>query len=276
MPAASAPAAGPPSPRPNCPEPIPLPTTVQLSAPSGGALYALVMGCALFRSIDRGDSWKQLPLPTAATGMSFGDDLKGVVVGASGCEVWRSDDGGGAWRRLAATGLPPAGCQGGLSLVDADHGFLALVDSSPSPPLYRTGNGGGTWSAAGALPGSGPINGGVRRLEGVLHAVQGGSVIRSTDAGDHWQVAAALPAGYRWPALVTATRWLLIAPSSSRETTDGGATWHPYTSDYQQAAGVAPAICFADERTGYATVRGAIQRTLDGGAHWSRLRTPGT
>ncbi len=27
---------------------------------------------------------------------------------------------------------------------------------------------------------------------------------------------------------------------------------------------------------GYATVRGGLQRTLDGGIHWSSLHTPGT
>ncbi|HTJ59582.1 MAG TPA: hypothetical protein VL333_00155, partial [Candidatus Saccharimonadales bacterium] len=59
-------------------------------------------------------------------------------------------------------------------------------------------------------------------------------------------------------------------------TTDGGATWHSFTTDYQQAAPVPPVITFGDAQVGYATVRGAIQRTIDGGAHWSAIRTPGT
>jgi photosystem II stability/assembly factor-like uncharacterized protein len=76
---------------------------------------------------------------------------------------------------------------------------------------------------------------------------------------------------------VTTTRWLQIGtPSSSKETTDGGATWHALTTDYSQAAPIAPEIVFADPLVGYATVRGGIQRTVDGGAHWVGIKTPGT
>ena len=33
---------------------------------------------------------------------------------------------------------------------------------------------------------------------------------------------------------------------------------------------------FGDATTGYATVRGSLQRTTDGGAHWTAIKTPGT
>jgi hypothetical protein len=45
-------------------------------------------------------------------------------------------------------------------------------------------------------------------------------------------------------------------------------------SDYSQAAAIPPVVIFADPMVGYATVRGSIQRTGDGGAHWTLLRTP--
>jgi photosystem II stability/assembly factor-like uncharacterized protein len=76
---------------------------------------------------------------------------------------------------------------------------------------------------------------------------------------------------------VSATRWLQIGtPSQSQETTDAGASWHAFATDYQQAAPVNPQIVFGDASTGYATVRGSIQRTTDGGAHWTAVKTPGT
>ena len=73
---------------------------------------------------------------------------------------------------------------------------------------------------------------------------------------------------------MTASRWIeLISPSQSSETTDGGQSWHTLNTDYSQAAPVAPQIVFADANVGYATVRGEIQRTLDGSAHWEMIKT---
>jgi hypothetical protein len=33
---------------------------------------------------------------------------------------------------------------------------------------------------------------------------------------------------------------------------------------------------FGDSLVGYATVRESIRRTVDGGLHWTYIRTPGT
>jgi photosystem II stability/assembly factor-like uncharacterized protein len=71
-------------------------------------------------------------------------------------------------------------------------------------------------------------------------------------------------------------RWLQIEPGSSNQTVDGGASWQQFPSEYTQAAPIAPDVVFADESTGYATVRGAIQRTVDSGTHWTTIKTPGT
>ncbi|HEV2477140.1 MAG TPA: hypothetical protein VGX22_11410, partial [Candidatus Dormibacteraeota bacterium] len=72
---------------------------------------------------------------------------------------------------------------------------------------------------------------------------------------------------------VTSSRWIeLISPDQSSETTDGGQTWHSLNTDYSQAAPIAPQIVFGDANVGYATVRGEIQRTADGGAHWEMIK----
>jgi hypothetical protein len=101
-------------------------------------------------------------------------------------------------------------------------------------------------------------------------------VFRSTDAGATFTYASTAPTffpiGY-----VTQTRWLQIAPpGQSMETTDGGATWHAYSTDYGQAAPTLPDVVFGDASVGYATARGGIKRTTDGGAHWTPITTPGT
>jgi len=78
-------------------------------------------------------------------------------------------------------------------------------------------------------------------------------------------------------AFVTESRWLqVILPGQSVETTDAGRSWHAYASDYGQAAPVSPQVVFGDASVGYATVRGSIQRTEDGGLHWKYIKTPGT
>jgi photosystem II stability/assembly factor-like uncharacterized protein len=101
-------------------------------------------------------------------------------------------------------------------------------------------------------------------------------VYASDDGGATWRHLRSATAGPPF-VLVSATRWLQIGPGGgSRETTDAGVSWHDYASNYGQAAGVAPDVVFGSAQVGYATVRGSIQRTVDGGAHWGYLTTPGT
>ena len=102
-------------------------------------------------------------------------------------------------------------------------------------------------------------------------------VFASLDDGATWTYRVTAPDPDASVVFVTETRWFqLSAGAVSKETTDGGISWHAYPTTYQQAAPIAPAIVFGDAQTGYATVRGTIQRTVDGGAHWTSIRTPGT
>ncbi len=100
----------------------------------------------------------------------------------------------------------------------------------------------------------------------------------STDGGATWVYLAKAPEPAVAVAFVTAARWLHIsnARGASKETTDAGGSWHPYSSDYANAAPITAEFVFGDDRVGYATVRGGIQRTTDGGLHWTGLKTPGT
>ena|SRR5438874_1732732 len=100
-------------------------------------------------------------------------------------------------------------------------------------------------------------------------------VFRSDDAGATW-LSSRLLADVPEPiAIVMPRRWLRFSYPTPQETTDAGATWHVYSTDYRQgAAPVAPPLVFADGSVGYATVPFSLQRTLDGGEHWSGLRIP--
>jgi len=296
----ASPTAVPTSVLPVSPTPIVLPNDAQINAPSGSVVWAVVGGTRLFSSTDRGDAWQERPLTTDPTGngqVSFVDDREGwiSVVGApaTGCQaqlvtIWHTGDAGSTWQQLAGNGLGFNGCKGALRFADRSTGYLAAY----RPLLiYFTVTGGAGWAPSRPLAdppgfttsvGAKELVPGALRVFGavVLADVMGQSThyaYRSSDGGSTWTYASTAPNQLDAIAFVTATRWLQIgAPDASKETTDAGATWHAFVTDYQQAAPVAPAITFGDAQVGYATVRGAIQRTIDGGAHWTPIRTPGT
>jgi photosystem II stability/assembly factor-like uncharacterized protein len=285
--------------------PIILPSFAQVSAPSSSVAWMLVAGSRLFRSVDRGDSWDEHALPSLARSpaISFVSEREGwvasVETSGTSCQsqpiaLWHTTDAAASWQQVAATGITAPTCNASLSFIDAQRGFVAALDQKSGPVIYRTSDGAKTWSASGPLPDPPglPMQGGrpdlqlgrVRAVGSTLLVVaslaaQAGPsthVYRSQDGGATWTYAAAIPSAGTL-AIVTASRWLRIGPpGASFESTDAAATWHPYATDYAQAAPIAPDIAFADANVGYATVRGGLQRTIDGGAHWTTLKTPGT
>ena len=295
--------------------PIPLPNTAQIDAPSGTVVWVLVgdQNGRLFRSADRGDAWRESALPPVAPVVySFTDEREGwAMVPTGGCCVApprggrcgapvalsHTADGGVTWQEIVPTGLaPPGPCKATIRFADAQRGFIAASDPAGSPVVYRSADGGRSWTASARLPD--PPGFATRSDQGQILGVGrigafGATILvtafptspatgvsfvyRSTDAGATWSYASTAPNNTQDVAFVTATRWLQISsPGDSKETMDGGATWHPFTTDYRQAAPVGPTVVFGDAQTGYATARGAIQRTTDGGAHWSAIKTPGT
>ena len=291
---------------------IALPTNAQLSAPSSAVIWVLVQGEYLFRSTDRGTHWEQRPIIGPFFGgvqlleMSFVNEQEGWLTvggprpGSAACaqysvSVWHTTDAGTTWQLLPSAGLAADQCKDGLSFVDSNRGFLDGWDQQHAPVIYRTLDGGKTWTASAALPDppgfkthpNSTIQPGEVRAFGTTllvpatgQAFSGNGfqdVYRSTDGGATWAfVTATSP--YGQIALVTGSRWIQLLPSSARETTNGGRSWHQYPTDYSQAAPVAPQIVFADSDVGYATARGSIARTLDGGLHWSwtAVRSLGT
>ena len=262
-------------------------------------MWALVGGTRLFRSSDRGDTWAERALPTGLANIevAFANDSSGLLLAAgtpaTQCQtqtvtMWRTTDGAGTWQQLAPSGIADAKCKHGLASGDATHAFFTA--STPTDPavIYRTADGGSSWQSSAPLlapPGDTTVFAMPSRPRAIGSVVlldatggqQSKDVFRSSDSGATFSFASKVPTFEGTVAYVTATRWVQIAPpSSSMETTDGGASWHTYTTDYAQAAPIAPDIVFADATVGYATVRGSIQRTTDGGAHWTAIKTPGT
>lgn len=281
---------------------VPLPSFVEIDAPSSDTVWVAVGGALLFRSQDRGMTWQERPLPQGANTpeISFVSAEEGwlMSVGSpgTGCQgqsvtIFHTADGGSTYERAQADGIPFGGCKRGLSFIDARRGFVSTWQRGAMADLYRTQDGGRTWTKATIRPSTrltsrpdssvtldAPQAFGDTLLTSASDS--GGPpnahiVYRSTDGGATWSAIATVNA--RAFAFVTATRWIdLSTPGEFQETNDAGSSWRDLATDYSQAAPVPAAIVFADASVGYATVRGSIQRTMDGGAHWTQLRTPGT
>ena len=285
------------------PTPIPLPTTAQVAAAGNGVVWMFVANTRLFLSRDRGATWTERTAPQVVNGgVAFIDDRNGWALSAgspaTGCasqgyEVWRTTDGAQSWQRVFVDTFTSAGCKSDIAFVDATHGYITVSGRDVRPVILRTADAGATWSASAALPDAPGIPfqpsvtsyapGPVADFGSVLYVdlltFQAGTpkhlIYRSTDRGATWAYDSPTLQSTR-VVFLTATHWIQIVPRDSRETTDAGKTWPFFASDYQQAAPIDPQIAFGDANVGYATVRGAIQRTLDGGAHWGAIKTPGT
>ena len=236
--------------------------------------------------------------------VTFIDDHEGwfvsLATSATQCAtqlltITHTVDGGTTWQTVTPTGIAQAQCKENLVFTDAEHGFLSAWDPNGAPVIYRSGDGARTWSASKPLPdppGFTTTNAGRTLRAGVVRAFgqallveaagqtadgQRRYVFISGDGGTSWRFVADVPDPDAQVVFATGSRWFqLSAGATPKETTDSGASWHAFTTNYTQAAPIAPAVVFGDEQTGYATVRGTIQRTVDGGAHWTSIRTPGT
>jgi photosystem II stability/assembly factor-like uncharacterized protein len=101
-------------------------------------------------------------------------------------------------------------------------------------------------------------------------------VFRPVDDGASWSYLVTVGSGPVGVTFVTLSRWLKLSnDGTGMETTDSGKTWHSYPNGYQNAAGVASTFIFGAPLVGYGTVRGGISRTVDGGLHWTSIKTPG-
>jgi photosystem II stability/assembly factor-like uncharacterized protein len=288
------------------PTPIAMPSSAQLSAPSANAVWVLVANEYLARSTDRGSTWEQRPISTAGLAqpeISFVSDQEGWLstggspetqCNAQVVDLLHTTDAGTTWKSLGSKGIADFQCKAGLSFVDPSRGFLDAWDDNHAPVIYRTTDGGHTWAPSRPLPdppgfktlGAGiTLHAGLVRAFGSTFLVQAFGqqsgvdiqyVFHSTDGGATWTYLVRAPMQAGNIVFVTASRWLkLIGPGQSIETTNAGASWHPYASDYSQAAPVAADFVFADSQVGYGTVRGGITRTVDGGLHWTAIETPG-
>lgn len=177
----------------------------------------------LFRTADGGDHWTPISpdltredagIPSNLDATTAADDnhidaRRGVIytiapsplnakalwVGTDDGLVWRSDDDGEHWRQVTPDALTPWSKVGGIepSHYDAKVAYLAVdrhrLDDD-TPYIYRTGDGGSSWTRIDAgLPAGSFVN--VVREDpakrGQLYAGTEKGIYASFDDGAHWQ-----------------------------------------------------------------------------------------
>lgn len=228
----------------------------------------------IYRSDNFGVTWVQQLYPQDSNpylSISWADENSGWVVCGTDlgeCSQY-TDDGGLTWQTVPT----PGGEE--VAFADADRGWI-LRTGNPAA-VYRTTNGGASWSSS--SPGTTP--GTILRLlpvscDSVWIYGNNGSLLLSKDGGVTWidhSFGGNLPVldlefsgnQHGWAAGGDGTHVLL------RRTVDGGATWQSLS--FPSSSGIA-ALSLTDVNHGWAaTVNGGVFCTSNGGSGWTAMGT---
>ncbi len=266
------------------PPPAPNPTSSQAALTP----LACVVGDAgaVFLTID-GEHWQQSTSGTQATLLAadFASDRSGFAVGTDGTILCTSD-GGANWQEQTS-GLE--GSERSLTSVAClapDEAWTVGAGAA-----LRTVDGGGDWERTQAFlaPGSSPAR---------VHAIDfadasrgwaaaGWQVLGTSDGGLHWTVQVReVPArsALSFGQVAAATDRVWVAGSITAQpqpdevagavlvSSDGGRTWKRQL----ETTGVGiDDLCATDDHHVWALAGGDLYRSVDGGAHWLRIRGQG-
>ena len=181
---------------------------------------------------------------------------------------YKSTNGGTSWRRVQTRGFPSA--QLGSLVGDWVSGTLYATASSPG--VYKSIDGGGTWSSAG-LDGETPwgltVNG------GTVYAGLNGSLLETDDGGATWQPVGTgpnLPDG----DVVSDPKdpsTLYGIGDGVVKSVDGGRTWS--LADDGVVSTLIPSLTLQPDSSDvlYAGSYGTVFKSTDGGRSWLRGET---
>lgn len=146
-------------------------------------------GTAVYRTIDGGLSWspRSTGIPLASStlrALFFVNNMVGWAAGGSFGEtnkIWKTVNGGASWSQLPTSGM--GNFFADLHFFDEQNG---LATSWASPGIYRTSNGGTTWTPVCDVPArhfsfDGPLGWATTSYPAL------GVALRTADAGQTWE-----------------------------------------------------------------------------------------
>ena len=258
----------------------------------------------LYRSQDGGRTWQDSEVPFAGGQLQFLDTRagwalvgRGAAAGSSAVDIYRTADGGVSWERVysidpqkaAEPGqLPFAGQKTGLAFRDNLHGWVGGEEPMDGYVwLFATQDGGSTWQhqdlalppgyeqsmtsvdpprffspQAGILP--------VRLFTQVSARV----FYESRDGGATWVAGKPVDNAGLYDCVSMQDCWVWDGVRMD-VTQDGGETWKTVNPNLNLSQVIAQ-LDFVSPTDGWVTSqdangKGALYRTMDGGATWSSL-----
>jgi len=200
--------------------------------------HAAGSGGTLLKSTDAGITWNPVfPPPTTYDfhDLCFLDSLVGFAVGSGGTFL-KTNDGGNKWTQVMSGFDGILNC---IKFIGADNelGFAcggSLSGKSYQPLIYRTTDGGLTWSGYQGILGSGEIYSCTFTSKDKGFATsEGGIILRTLDGGASWK-AGNTPATVPLYACLFAdplNGWASGAGGAMVMTSDGGSTWNLEKTD---------------------------------------------
>src|SRR3954467_4124171 len=232
----------------------------------------------VLRTDDGGTTWTGLATGTSAdlTRLQVLDPETLMVLGGDGCVLRRSDDAGATFRKVFI--IVEQNCAGQIdsfNFVDRQTGYLLIRGGN----VYRTTDGGQTFSRQTAIPGTESSNNpsGNRAIDiaftsadtGVafVQPSSGPSIAFSTtDAGNSWKPIDGIDPGIvRRAWFFDSQNGFAVGPNTLLATTDGGKTWK--TKAGANGQDLTSIRCIDLKTCLMTTVKGdKLLRSTDGGA----------
>jgi photosystem II stability/assembly factor-like uncharacterized protein len=239
-------------------------------------VYAIADG--LFKSTDGGQHWSDTGFPNVLSLVITATDSNTLYAGTEEQGVFKSTNGGADW---TATGLTN-GKVGALALDPEDENIIYAGTGGGG--IFKSVNAGVDWFAAN----KGLTNMNIASLAtlsqnpGTIYAgtdlaveagsLHGSGVFKSTDRGEHWSSVG--PGNYVVSSIVidpTDSNILYVAvgyPNEIFKSTNGGGSWSLSNNGVIALDVRFLAIDANETNTLYASTRGGVYKTINGGMLW--------